>query len=204
MEIITRKQTFTEGRKTYFTGRPCRAGHLSPRYVCDANCIQCKVARQAIFNAANPEFQRKYKEQNRERIRTHHATYREKTRDSRQESDRRLYQVRRGAVKATAKAWYAADPLRERIKQTRRRARKMASGGRHTAADINTLLAKQRGLCDNCRVSLREGFHVDHVTPLVLGGSDGPENLALLCPKCNLAKGVAHPLVWAKRNGRLV
>jgi len=28
------------GSKYYFTGKPCRSGHLSPRYM-DGNCIQC-------------------------------------------------------------------------------------------------------------------------------------------------------------------
>ncbi len=32
------------GSKYYFTGDPCRNGHLSPRYR-DGNCVQCKRDR---------------------------------------------------------------------------------------------------------------------------------------------------------------
>lgn len=31
-------------------------------------------------------------------------------------------------------------------------------------------------------------FHIEHITPKVAGGSNDPDNLALACPGCNLAK----------------
>lgn len=31
-------------------------------------------------------------------------------------------------------------------------------------------------------------FHIEHVIPRVLGGSDNTDNLALACPSCNLHK----------------
>jgi len=49
--------------------------------------------------------------------------------------------------------------------------------------------AKER--CEYCRMhqSLQGAtFHVEHITPQVAGGSDEPDNLALACPGCNLAK----------------
>jgi 5-methylcytosine-specific restriction endonuclease McrA len=32
-------------------------------------------------------------------------------------------------------------------------------------------------------------FHIEHIIPRQHGGTDGPENLALACPDCNLVKG---------------
>ena len=32
-------------------------------------------------------------------------------------------------------------------------------------------------------------FHVDHIVPVALGGSDSSENLCLACPDCNRFKG---------------
>ncbi len=37
----TRQEAKKSGSKYYFTGDPCRNGHLSPRYM-DGDCIQCK------------------------------------------------------------------------------------------------------------------------------------------------------------------
>ena len=84
-----------------------------------------------------------------------------------------------------------------------RSARKRATGS-HTAADVKNLFAVQHGKCATCRSSLKEsGYHVDHVMPIALGGSNGPENLQLLCPPCNQKKHAMHPDEWARLNGRL-
>lgn len=41
MDLITRKEAKSRGLKRYFTGKPCKRGHVSPRKVCDKRCIQC-------------------------------------------------------------------------------------------------------------------------------------------------------------------
>ena len=47
--------------------------------------------------------------------------------------------------------------------------------------------------CAKCaaHVTERSGVHVDHVVALARGGSNGRENLQILCAACNLAKGAA-------------
>jgi 5-methylcytosine-specific restriction endonuclease McrA len=34
---------------------------------------------------------------------------------------------------------------------------------------------------------------IDHIMPIALGGSDHPDNLAVLCADCNRAKAALHP-----------
>lgn len=41
MDIITRPEARQKGLKTYFTGKPCRNGHTSYRYVQSGTCAQC-------------------------------------------------------------------------------------------------------------------------------------------------------------------
>lgn len=41
MEIISRQQAITECSNRYFTGIPCKRGHMSQRYTKTANCIDC-------------------------------------------------------------------------------------------------------------------------------------------------------------------
>lgn len=53
------------------------------------------------------------------------------------------------------------------------------------------VVARAGGACEYCRL-LQDAsgvtFHVEHIVPLVLGGSTVLSNLALSCPGCNLAK----------------
>ena len=58
----TREQAIAPGWKRYYTGRPCRKGHLSERYVNGGACIQCirpdyplKVGRTAGVLRYRPE-----------------------------------------------------------------------------------------------------------------------------------------------------
>jgi hypothetical protein len=112
---------------------------------------------------------------------------------------------------ARSKAWAEANRERyrenARIASHRRRARKLASPGTHTRSDIKRLLEFQREQCATCRVQLiktgKGKFHIDHIQPLARGGSNGAENLQLLCPTCNFRKRDKTPEEWAKENGRL-
>ena len=52
MEIKTRKQAMLAGENTYFTGKPCKNGHLSYRYSQSGACYDCINASR--FNVDSP------------------------------------------------------------------------------------------------------------------------------------------------------
>ena len=53
------------------------------------------------------------------------------------------------------------------------------------------LFKDQGGKCKYCGVSKRKAnFQIDHIDPVVMGGSNDYENLQLLCPPCNQRKGI--------------
>ncbi len=79
----------------------------------------------------------------------------------------------------------------------RRRAREKDARGSHTASDICNIRQKQKGLCAACDADLKiTGEHVDHILALALGGDNNPENLQILCPRCNTSKGAKHWTDW--------
>ena len=86
-------------------------------------------------------------------------------------------------------AWQKANPEKHCAKQHRRRALKLNASGTHTIEDIKALYDSQGGRCAYGDHDISHGYHVDHVVPLSRGGSNGPENLALACARCNTSKG---------------
>lgn len=86
-----------------------------------------------------------------------------------------------------------------RIREHRRRVRKMSAKGQFTSKDIQALFASQRGLCVYCQADLRLGQHIDHIIPLSRGGLNHPSNLQLLCPTCNIRKSNLLPEEFKRR-----
>jgi 5-methylcytosine-specific restriction endonuclease McrA len=81
--------------------------------------------------------------------------------------------------------------------QRLRRARKASAPGTHTAEDVAAQLDRQNGRCYWCGMKTADKYHADHVIPLAKGGSNGPENIVIACPTCNLKKHDKHPMDFA-------
>lgn len=104
------------------------------------------------------------------------------------------------------KKWKQENAEKVRHYTNKRNAIKLALGGAYTPDDIDKLWASQAGRCANpsCGKELvrksKNGWHIDHIMPLILGGSNDPVNLQILCPPCNGRKGGMHPDDWAALN----
>ena len=55
MKIISRTEALAAGLKHYFTGKPCRRGHVALRLVSICACVECKLESYRDYYAANPE-----------------------------------------------------------------------------------------------------------------------------------------------------
>ena len=53
---------------------------------------------------------------------------------------------------------------------------------------VYQMLVDQDGLCAYCETRLWD-YHLDHMTPRCQGGTDGWDNLAVVCARCNMEKG---------------
>jgi len=178
------------GLKTYQTGEPCKNGHAAPRFTCNGICVECDAAKHKRWHTARPGVEAKWARERRAEDPTGHR-----------EASKRWYHSNKDAAKAICKAWKAANPERMKVHAiagtNNRRARKLANGGSFTAADIETIFERQGGKCSACSSSDR--LEIDHVLPIVLGGSSDPSNLQLLCLPCNRSKGSKHPDDWLKQ-----
>lgn len=62
MKIISRQEAISQGLSTYFTGKPCKNGHISPRTITGA-CIQCRTewGKSEAGRQYQKEYMKKYK-----------------------------------------------------------------------------------------------------------------------------------------------
>lgn len=111
----------------------------------------------------------------------------------------RRYRERNAAqIRAWRKVYVAAN--RELIAALKRayKERLRNAPGRHTQDDIRRIYARQNGRCVYCPAPLKRGYSVDHIRALIRGGSNDPENLQLLCRRCNSRKHAKDEIEFAK------
>lgn len=151
-------------------------------------------ARRSAYDAANRDPVR-----NRENAKAWATANRERKKASaaawRSDNPELLRQIRA--------SWKAKNKQRIRVYKQTRRARIASSSGVLSIDIASRLFESQRGQCANCRKKL-DVYHIDHITPLALGGANEDSNIQLLCPPCNWRKNAMHPIDFAQQEGRLL
>lgn len=187
MDIISRKSAKSVGRKYYFTGKPCKRGHIDLRHVSSERCKSCgrekalEYSRRLGVKERTPpqaDYQQQYYARNKEKR------------------------------KAESQAWYQANAERvlgrvkvyasEHREQTRRLGRKSRAKRRAIekavfveVVDPLTVFARDEGICGICvtPVQFDSSWEVDHIVPISKGGKHAYANVQLAHRKCNRAKG---------------
>jgi hypothetical protein len=107
--IVTRAQAKEIGFTTFYTGEPCKAGHLSPRSVSNGMCTACKREYMARYDA-------KRREKDPEGFRA-----------AVNDSVKRHYERNKAAILEKKRAYYAANAEAIRTRTQARRAAKKAA-----------------------------------------------------------------------------
>lgn len=206
--IVKRVDAVKLGLKRYFTGKPCKNGHINERVTKKCDCISCiSDMNKRQFNKGN----------NREKSRVKSKEWYSNCDKEHRQSQMARWKVENyGSTSSYWNYYNRSDPEYSRIRvaiwamenpekkkamDRNRRAMVRNSEGSHTSLDVSNILDNQNLRCVYCGGDLSDGYHVDHIMPIVLGGSNWPENLQCLCPTCNLRKGGKHPDEWHKEIG---
>ncbi|MEL6236997.1 MAG: HNH endonuclease [Pseudomonadota bacterium] len=228
--VVSRAEAKAQGLKQYFTGNPCKKGHISPRLTKCTHCVQCEAERavarkpkkqeyrkanaeriaeySAAYRAANPERVAQWNREARERMGRdawilRAKVWREENHARALEYDRQYRINNPEKVKEARRKWNQANPDAVVALRNRRKAKK-AAGGNYTTKQIIELHKRQRYRCASCGRSTKKERHADHIIPLKLGGSNDITNIQILCPSCNLRKNAKHPIDFAQENGKLL
>lgn len=171
-------------------------------------CKKCRAETERYESGRCKACRRKsgaeYRASNSDKLNAYQVAYRKAHPDKVRALQDKWIALNPDKVKANLDKWRAANPEARRAHESGRRARKKAAGGAHSAADIRKLFGLQRGKCACCRTSIKSGYHVDHVIPLALEGSNDKLNLQLLCQACNMRKRAMHPIEFMQRQGFLI
>ena len=209
-QLISRADARAKGLTRYFTGKPCKYGHITERTISSNVCLQCGRQRTAQWIADNPEQKRNndrksyLKHFNRAKE-TYTKWYSKNS--ARQKSNMKSWYIKHKEQHLERfKIWCAKNHEKKRVIDRNRRARQSGSEGTHTVTEVMILLEKQKWICAGpmCQTSLRKARHLDHIMPLIKGGSNNIANLQWLCPTCNLRKYTKDPIDFAQENGLLL
>ena len=177
-------------RAAYHAAR--REEHAELRAAYRASHREEEAARGAKYYAA-------HREEIAARTAAHSAAHREERREEKRAYQAAYFAAHREKIAARTAA-YRAEHLEEYAAYSRNRhALENGNGGTHTAEDVRAQHARQKGLCYWCLAKVGDTYHVDHVMPVILGGSNGPENLVIACPACNCSKSAQHPMDFCGR-----
>lgn len=230
-KIISRKEAIALGLVRFFTGKPCRHGHISERRAKKGVCVACDYARGKRWVASNkdraralqrewanknydPIKRREWRQKNKDKLREENRKWRknnpEKCRNlpahsAARQRERRLADPNRNEKsRVRNRSWRARNPEKKRVIHLRRRAKEYNAPGSHTAEDLIWIMTAQKGRCAYCRISLSGKYHADHIIALSKGGGNHRSNIQLTCKSCNLRKHAKDPIDFAREHGRLL
>jgi|13_taG_2_1085334.scaffolds.fasta_scaffold03460_1 hypothetical protein len=174
--LMARKEAKAAGLTTYFTGQPCREGHVAAHWTSSANCVICERASFDLAFCCNKkapirrteeyraEHQRKWRAANAEKERARVREYQIENKERYMEYQTAYQAARRVLQRKAQPPWVDVAGLRAIYRDMRRKNRK--------AGKI---------VC-----------HVDHIVPLKgrnVCGLHVPWNLRVISARENMQKG---------------
>ncbi|WP_299726463.1 hypothetical protein [uncultured Endozoicomonas sp.] len=164
MKTISRAEAKSECLKFYFTGKPCKYGHIVKRYVSTGVCFECKRLRGASDESKQKKKQ--YNLENAEAIKQY----------------QKQYQAENAEAIKQYKKQYRSEKPEVRLKgSAKRRGAYIASSLDDSWDELNEFCINEIGLHRN-QLTEMTGIehHVDHIIPIALGGVHAYFNLRVI------------------------
>lgn len=186
MRVTTWAEAKAAGLRKYFTGKPCKAGHIGELHI-SGGCIAC---RQIAYQ--------KWAENKKARKLQLAQSYRSADPQKYLDSAQRYKNENRESVRASARDWKASNQSRYReltAKWRRNNPGKVAASNRARKlrqTRATPAWADLKAIREIYIEAARLGMHVDHIIPLngeSVCGLHVEGNLQLLTPMQNAVKG---------------
>jgi hypothetical protein len=136
-EIISRSEAKARGLKTYFTGKPCKRGHVAPRQTTNGSCRECSDAKRR-WRQENKEYVRK-------RNRSYHADHYARNREKVIEKSRQYYEANKPMVLHKAHEYRIRKHLPEHAEHRLKREIERRDDWEEIRSGLVTPKGKRRG-----------------------------------------------------------
>lgn len=215
-KIISGSEARRLGLKRYFTGKPCKKGHVAERYADKGMCVECEKERatlrskspqvkayHAAYYAKNSDqakaYAAEYRKANAEKIKSHYdankerrqavkAKWREVNAESIRAKKADWRSVNSDAIRAKKALWQKLNPHKAVASVSRRRALKMAATPPWADQSAIDQYYLIAGFLSG---ELGVEFHVDHIVPLrseTVQGFHSQHNLNIALGAWNISK----------------
>ena len=200
--LISKREAISKGTDRYFTGKPCKRGHISERYVKSHNCIACQNDHNQ-----NRDFERmrwanrQYMEDNKQQIELRHGERRRERRKERYRENietERSQRSQRHAKKTIedpayvqrnrerAGAAYRSNPSLHKMRSQNHKRSMTEEFNSLSKPDQNEITAIYAEATSINKVLGKGYVHVDHILPRARGGPHHPGNLQIIAKQSNL------------------
>jgi hypothetical protein len=162
-----RSSAFAAGAPRYFTGKPCKKGHVAERFTNNATCVECHRLIYYYKHEHNKERNRMNCAKNRERERARAAEWYANNLDKARARNKARYWVDVNASRQDGRKRYAKNPEPGKVGARRRKINKKSRtplwhGELDEFVFCEALtLASERGDATGIK------WHVDHMIPLL-------------------------------------
>lgn len=198
----TRREAKEVGAVQYYTGKPCKRGHLSPKFTSSGSCVRCMsddyqtrqdiiLSRSRQWYADNRELTLKRNKINWNRWYTQQ--------DNRQRHNTQAMewqQTHREHTRAARKRWREKNPHKYALYEGQRRATKMQRTPSWFAPSDQTKIEELYQQAQHLTEKTGVKHVVDHYYPLQgenVSGLHHPANLQVISEAENASKSNKHP-----------
>ena len=193
--VMARAEARTQGFLWYFTGQPCRRGHIAKRNVSNCECRGCVNVRAKRYREEDPERvrgkeRRRYWKNVQKKRRQMNAS-RQRHLEKRRAEDRTRYHANPEPRKKQATAWARNHRVERNEIVARSRARRRKATPPWLTDDQRCQIKAFYELA----ASMPTPHHVDHIVPLrgrTVCGLDVPWNLQVIPADDNRRKSNYH------------
>lgn len=186
--ISSRKEARRLGETFYFTGKPCKHGHIARRYASSGRCLTCKEEWDSQNAESVAKSKRRYQILHPERVRKSSSKYYWKDPDKRSQYWKRYSKTHRNEIIAKSRQYRRDNPAKiAALVSKRRAARKRAIPKWANMVAIEQFYQNAR------QITLETGVKhvVDHIVPLrgkTVCGLHCEDNLQVIGEKPNRLK----------------